>query len=55
MEDTGIPPPQDREALHDSLSGSVCFVPVTGAPHPVNLTHPLAVNPRLLKFLRTHG
>jgi pimeloyl-ACP methyl ester carboxylesterase len=54
LEDTGIPP-QDGEALHDSLLGSVGFFPVTGAAHPVNLTHPQAVNPRLLEFLRTHA
>jgi 3-oxoadipate enol-lactonase len=54
LEDSGIPS-REGEALNKSLRGSVDFVPVTGAAHPVNLTHPQAVNPPLLKFLRAHA
>lgn len=53
-EDDGVPA-TDGEVLHESLIGSVGFVPVTGAAHIVNLTHPDAIHPPLVEFLRAHG
>jgi len=43
------------EALSRGLPGCETFVRVEGAAHTANLTHPEAVNPPLLKFLRTHA
>jgi 3-oxoadipate enol-lactonase len=54
LEDTGIPP-SEGERLHRTLPGSKRFVPVPGAAHAANLTHPEVVNPPLLEFLRAHG
>lgn len=54
LEDTGIPP-SDGEFLHQTLPGSVRFVPVPGATHSANLSHPEIVNPPLLEFLRAHA
>jgi 3-oxoadipate enol-lactonase len=54
QEDTGIPP-SDGEFLHKTLPGSVRFVLVPGATHAANLSHPEAVNPPLLEFLRAYA
>ncbi|MDY7231822.1 alpha/beta fold hydrolase [Hyalangium rubrum] len=51
-EDTGIPA-SDGEELHYSLPGSVGFVPVPGASHAANLTHPELIHPPLIEFLRS--
>lgn len=51
LEDTGIPP-SEGEHLHRTLPGSKGYVPVPGAAHAANLTHPEVVNPPLLEFLR---
>jgi 3-oxoadipate enol-lactonase len=40
------------EALRDGLGGWVTLLPVEGAHHAANLTHPGQVNPPLLAFLR---
>lgn len=40
------------QALCAGLSGCTGVVSVNGAPHASNLTHPAAVNPPLLEFLR---
>jgi 3-oxoadipate enol-lactonase len=53
LEDTGIPP-SEGEFLHRTLPGSKAFVPVPGAAHAANLTHPDIINPPLLEFLRAH-
>jgi 3-oxoadipate enol-lactonase len=54
LEDVGIPP-SDGEFLHKTLPGSVRFVPVPGATHAANLSHPETVNPPLLEFLRAYA
>jgi 3-oxoadipate enol-lactonase len=43
------------EALAKALPNCKGFVPVEGAAHAANLTHPHIVNPPLLEFLRTYG
>jgi pimeloyl-ACP methyl ester carboxylesterase len=53
-EDLSVPPAQG-ELLHLMLSGSSSFVSIPGAAHAANLTHPSAVNPPLLEFLRAHA
>ena len=50
-DDTGIPP-SEGEHLHKTLPGSQRLVLVPGAAHAANLTHPEAVNPPLVEFLR---
>lgn len=54
LEDTGIPP-SEGEFLHQTLPGSKRYVPIPGAAHAANMTHPEAVNPVLVEFLRTHA
>jgi pimeloyl-ACP methyl ester carboxylesterase len=54
LEDHGIPP-TDGKHLHASLLRSVKFVPVPGAAHTANMTHPDVVNPPLVEFLRTYA
>lgn len=54
LDDTGIPP-SEGERLHRTLPGSKRFVTVPGAAHAPNLTHPDAVNPPLVEFLRAHA
>ncbi|WP_141617757.1 alpha/beta fold hydrolase [Myxococcus sp. AB036A] len=54
LEDHGMPPAHG-EHLHQTLPGSVRFIPVPGAAHAANMTHPEAVNPALLEFLRAHA
>lgn len=39
------------EVLRDSLAGPTSLVPVEGAPHASNLTHPDQVNSAILRFL----
>lgn len=53
-EDLSVPPAQG-ELLHLMMSGQSSFVPISGAAHAANLTHPHAVNPPLLEFLRAHA
>jgi pimeloyl-ACP methyl ester carboxylesterase len=53
-DDTGIPP-SEGELLHKTLPGSKRLVLVPGAAHAANLTHPEAVNPPLVEFLRAHA
>ncbi|HEX5747611.1 MAG TPA: alpha/beta fold hydrolase [Archangium sp.] len=53
-DDTGIPP-SEGELLHKSLPGSTRLVLVPGAAHAANMTHPDAVNPPLVEFLRAHA
>ena len=54
LADIGIPP-SEGEFLHKTLPGSKRFVTVPGAAHAPNLTHPAAVNPPLVEFLRAHA
>lgn len=54
LKDVAIPP-AEGEFLHKTLPGSVRFVPVPGAAHAANLSHPEIVNPPLLEFLRAHA
>lgn len=54
LEDHGIPP-SDGEFLHRTLPGSTRFVPVPGAAHTANMTHPEVVNGPLLEFLRQYA
>jgi pimeloyl-ACP methyl ester carboxylesterase len=44
---------EKAEALCRSLAGCTRVVPVEGAPHASNLTHPEQVNEPLLEFLRS--
>ncbi len=52
LEDVALPATLG-EFLHQTLPGSRRFVPVPGAAHAPNLTHPEVVNPPLLEFLRS--
>ncbi|XXF79413.1 alpha/beta hydrolase [Myxococcaceae bacterium GXIMD 01537] len=54
LADHGVPPVHG-EHLHATLPGSVGYVPVPGAAHAANLTHPEVVNPPLVQFLRAHA
>jgi 3-oxoadipate enol-lactonase len=53
-EDLSVPPAQG-ELLHLMLPGSSGFISIPGAAHAANLTHPHAVNPPLLEFLRAYA
>lgn len=48
-------PLSEAEHLHRALPGSTRLVPVHGAAHAPNLTHPEVVNPPLRDFLRAHA
>ncbi len=43
------------ETLRDGLGGKAALVPIDGAGHASNYTHPEQVNPHLLGFLRSLG
>jgi len=45
-------PLEKAEILARSLSGCAGVIPIAGAPHAANLTHPEQVNAALLAFLR---
>jgi 3-oxoadipate enol-lactonase len=47
--------PSEGGRLHEALSGSTRFVPIPGAAHAPNMTHPPLVNTPLLEFLRNHA
>jgi pimeloyl-ACP methyl ester carboxylesterase len=52
--DAAIPMTRAQE-LRDGLGGKAELVPVDGAPHAANLTHPAEVNAAILPFLRGLG
>ncbi|HYH97800.1 alpha/beta hydrolase [Hyalangium sp.] len=54
LEDLSVAPSQG-ELLHLMLPGSTGFVPIPGAAHAANLTHPEILTPPLLEFLRAHA
>jgi pimeloyl-ACP methyl ester carboxylesterase len=54
LEDNSVSP-SHGELLHLMLPGSTGFIPIPGAAHAANLTHPDILNPLLLQFLRTHA
>jgi 3-oxoadipate enol-lactonase len=50
-EDAAIPLARAQE-MRDGLAGPTTFVPIDGAPHASNVTHPGEVNAEITNFLR---
>lgn len=44
-------PMEKAEVLRDKLAGPTTLVPIDGAPHAANMTHPEPVNQAILRFL----